>query len=208
MFAIIGRSLFGLTQINGPMQELNEHVNFRDFSTSFLLLLRCSTGESWHMIMFDLARSYSPQYQCREAENFESAKEFGGPKACGSALYSYIYFIIFNLLIFQVFINLFVAIIIDAFLGQTNHFLLPIQNYSIDEFVSIWAEFDPLASGYITIQDLEKVIIRMAKSREGQELIIMHEQILESATKRRIFMAMLKIPTYDQMKKVMFYDVL
>ena len=56
MFAVIGRQLFGFIQINGPMQELNEHVNFRDFHTSFLLLLRCSTGESWHMIMFDYAR--------------------------------------------------------------------------------------------------------------------------------------------------------
>lgn len=60
MFAIIGRSVFGLTEINGAMEELNDHVNFRDFGTSFLLLLRCSTGESWHMIMFDYARSYSP----------------------------------------------------------------------------------------------------------------------------------------------------
>lgn len=48
--------------INGPMDELNEHVNFRDFVTSFLLLLRCATGESWHLIMFDYARTYSPTY--------------------------------------------------------------------------------------------------------------------------------------------------
>lgn len=62
MFAIIGRQLFGLVMINGPMDELNEHVNFRDFVTSFLLLLRCATGESWHLIMFDYARTYSPTY--------------------------------------------------------------------------------------------------------------------------------------------------
>ena len=99
------------------MQELNEHVNFRDFSTSFLLLLRCSTGESWHMIMFDYARSYSPQYQCRENEDYASMMKFGEPKICGSALYSIPFFIVFNFLVFQVFINLFVAIIIDAFLG-------------------------------------------------------------------------------------------
>lgn len=117
MFAIIGRSLFGMAQIGGPMEELNEHVNFRDFGTSFLLLLRCSTGESWHMIMFDYARAYSPQYQCRDDEDYESLMLNGGPKACGSALYAYPFFIVFNFLVFQIFINLFVAIIIDAFLG-------------------------------------------------------------------------------------------
>ena len=59
MFAIVGRNLFGLASIKEPNVELNEHVNFRDLSTSFLLLFRCSTGESWHGIMFDLARIYS-----------------------------------------------------------------------------------------------------------------------------------------------------
>jgi len=168
MFAIIGRSMFGLTMINGPMQELNEHANFRDFTTSFLLLLRCSTGESWHMIMFDYAREYSLTYQCRENEDYESMMQSGGqPMGCGSPLKSYTFFILFNMLVFQVFINLFVAIIIDAFLGQTDHFNLPIQNYSIVEFVNIWAEFDPLATGYIDVTDLEQVVIRLAQSRDG-----------------------------------------
>lgn len=81
--------------------------------------------------------------------------KYGGPKACGSVLYSYAYFLTFNTLVFQIFINLFVAIIIDAFLGQSNQFQLPIQNYSIEEFTDIWAEFDPLATGYISITDLE-----------------------------------------------------
>jgi len=72
MFAIIGRSMFGMAKIGEPNDELNEHVNFRDFTTSFLLLMRCSTGESWHLIMFDLARGYSPTFQCREEETYES----------------------------------------------------------------------------------------------------------------------------------------
>lgn len=104
------------------MEELNQHVNFRDFGTSFLLLLRCSTGESWHMIMFDYAKAFSPQYQCREEEDYESMMANGGePKACGTALYSYLFFILFNFLVFQIFISLFVAVIIDAFLMQTDH---------------------------------------------------------------------------------------
>lgn len=62
MFAIIGRSSFGLVKIGAPNEFLNEHVNFRHLDTSFLLLLRCSTGESWHMIMFEIARTYAPDY--------------------------------------------------------------------------------------------------------------------------------------------------
>ena len=124
MFAIIGRSLFGMAKIGAPLSELNEHANFRDFTTSFLLLMRCSTGESWHLIMFDLARGYSPAYQCRSGENYQSMMRDGAgePFACGSATASYIFFVLFHILVVQVFINLFIAIIIDAFLEQTDHF--------------------------------------------------------------------------------------
>ena len=59
MFAIIGRSIFGFAKIGEPSEELNDHANFRDIWDSILLLMRCATGESWHVIMFDLARPYS-----------------------------------------------------------------------------------------------------------------------------------------------------
>lgn len=118
MFAIIGRSMFGMSTINEPLSELNEHVHFRDFWTSFLLLMRCSTGESWHMIMFDLARTYSPEYQCREDETYETMMANGGqPFACGNPVVSYVFFVLFHIIVFQIFVNLFIAIIIDAFLG-------------------------------------------------------------------------------------------
>lgn len=127
MFAIIGRSLFGYTYIGAPNLELNEHANFRDFWTSFLLLLRCATGESWHLIMFDLGRTYAADYQCREGETYETVMENNGvPFACGSPIVSYTFFILFQILVGQIFMNLFIAIIIDAFLGQSDQFKLPI----------------------------------------------------------------------------------
>ena len=41
----------------------------------------------------------------------------GEPFACGNPLISYTYFTLFHILVFQIFMNLFIAIIIDAFLG-------------------------------------------------------------------------------------------
>jgi len=129
MFAIIGRSLFGLVKIGGPNVELNEHANFRDFGTSFLLLLRCSTGENWHLIMLEIARTYAPDYQCREDEDYDSMMANDGePFACGSPITSYTFFVLFNIFVFQIYINLFVAIMIDAFLGQSNQMSLPVND--------------------------------------------------------------------------------
>jgi hypothetical protein len=151
MFAIIGRNLFSFAGIGAPNVELNEHANFRDFWTSFLLLMRCATGESWHMVMFDLARTYSLTNQCREGENYESMMQNGGePFGCGSPI-AFGFFLIFQILVSQIFVNLFIAIIIDGFLGQSNQFELPIEQYSLYEFVKIWTKYDSEASGFIRI---------------------------------------------------------
>ena len=209
MFAIIGRSLFGLVKIGGPNVELNEHANFRDFSTSFLLLLRCATGENWHLIMFEIARPYAPDYQCRDDEDYESMMANGGePFACGSPLASYIFFILFNIFVFQIYINLFVAIMIDAFLGQSQEMNLPVQPYQISEFVRIWSQYDPDATGFIAIEDLDGLIKALASSKESQNLVILHEQMANDDSVRHRFLAYLNVPCYDQFKKVLFYDVL
>lgn len=47
MFAVIGMQNFGLARIGPPQSSLNVHVNFQTFSTAFLTLTRCATGEEW-----------------------------------------------------------------------------------------------------------------------------------------------------------------
>jgi len=50
---------------------INFHVNFKSFTTAFLLLLRCATGEGWNELMFDSARPYSILNQCQENQTYE-----------------------------------------------------------------------------------------------------------------------------------------
>lgn len=102
---------------------MNKHVNFQSFGASFLTLLRCSTGEAWNSIMFDSARPRSILFQCVEDEEYETIVEAGrdpasvdGPKGCGSG-FAIIFHLLFQIIVSQVFLNLFIAIIIDAFFG-------------------------------------------------------------------------------------------
>ena len=89
--------------------------------------MRCATGEAWQSIMFDLARTYSARNQCRDEETYKSMIDNGGePFACGSPISSYLFFILFHILVSQIFLNLFIAIIVDAFAHQQDHFKLPI----------------------------------------------------------------------------------
>jgi voltage-dependent calcium channel L type alpha-1C/voltage-dependent calcium channel L type alpha-1D len=56
LFAIIGMQLFAFVKLQS---ELNARANFQTFTNSFLLLMRCATGEGWNALMFDTARSNS-----------------------------------------------------------------------------------------------------------------------------------------------------
>ena len=56
LYAIIGMSQFSFVILAG---ELNKHVNFQNFITGCLLLMRNATGEAWDTIMYDNMRSVS-----------------------------------------------------------------------------------------------------------------------------------------------------
>ena len=83
--------------------------------------------------MYDLARTYSPQFQCRENETYESVfiEGQGVPFACGNPVLVYVFFVSFQVVCMQVFLNLFVAIIIDAFIGQAEMHDMPVQSFHL-----------------------------------------------------------------------------
>jgi len=55
IFSALGMSLFGALQYRDG--EINDLVNFEKFSNSFILLARCSTGETWNYLMHECAKS-------------------------------------------------------------------------------------------------------------------------------------------------------
>ena len=81
-------------------------------------------------------------YQCDPDETYEKIIEDGrdpqdwrGPNGCGQAFQSYFFFILFQFLVTQVYLNLVIAIIVDAFTGILATEKLPINDKLIDEFV-------------------------------------------------------------------------
>ena len=64
--------------------------------------------------------------------------------------------------------NLFIAIIIDAFFGQAGMLGMPVKEKSIADFVKIWSKYDRNAEGFITIQQLELFIIDLSNAREDE----------------------------------------
>jgi len=64
----------------------------------------------------------------------------------------------------QVFLNLFIAIIIDAFFGQTDLGSMPIKEKTIEDYKKIWSDFDKEASGMIPIKELENLILALSRA--------------------------------------------
>lgn len=61
IYSVLGMYIFAEVMYRdasaGGIGELRDYANFRQFGSAMLLLFRCATGESWNLIMHELADS-------------------------------------------------------------------------------------------------------------------------------------------------------
>nr|VZI37936.1 unnamed protein product [Spirometra erinaceieuropaei] len=143
IYCIIGMQVFGNIK-NDPMTQMNIHNNFQTFASGLLLLFRCATGENWQEVMLDCDAD-------RECE--------GSGESCGSKM-TYLYFVTFIFLCSFLMLNLFVAVIMDNFdyLTRDSSILGP---HHLDEYVRVWAEYDPTARGKVHHTDMYEMLRNM-----------------------------------------------
>uniref|UniRef100_A0A3B3STK5 Voltage-dependent N-type calcium channel subunit alpha n=1 Tax=Paramormyrops kingsleyae TaxID=1676925 RepID=A0A3B3STK5_9TELE len=148
IYAIIGMQVFGNIELD-ERTSINHHNNFRTFFQALMLLFRSATGEAWHDIML----SCLSLRDCDSASGLEK-------KECGSD-FAYFYFVSFIFLCSFLMLNLFVAVIMDNFeyLTRDSSILGP---HHLDEFIRVWAEYDPAACGRITYLDMYEMLRHMS----------------------------------------------
>uniref|UniRef100_A0A3Q3J762 Voltage-dependent N-type calcium channel subunit alpha n=1 Tax=Monopterus albus TaxID=43700 RepID=A0A3Q3J762_MONAL len=129
IYAIIGMQVFGNIELNVET-AINHHNNFRTFLQALMLLFRSATGEAWHEIML----SCLSHRTCDERSGTHG-KESGS----------------------DFMLNLFVAVIMDNFeyLTRDSSILGP---HHLDEFIRVWAEYDPAACGRISYKDMYNLL--------------------------------------------------
>uniref|UniRef100_A0A8C5T2A4 Voltage-dependent N-type calcium channel subunit alpha n=1 Tax=Laticauda laticaudata TaxID=8630 RepID=A0A8C5T2A4_LATLA len=140
IYAIIGMQVFGNIALDDD-SAINRHNNFQTFLQALMLLFRSATGEAWHEIML-ACLSNQP---CDEHSNLSRNE-------CGSD-FAYFYFVSFIFLCSFLMLNLFVAVIMDNFeyLTRDSSILGP---HHLDEFIRVWAEYDPAACCRIHYKDM------------------------------------------------------
>ncbi|KAJ8285684.1 hypothetical protein GJAV_G00029740 [Gymnothorax javanicus] len=148
IYAIIGMQVFGNIELNDET-GINHHNNFQTFLQALMLLFRSATGEAWHEIMLS----------CLSHRPCDKRSSVIG-KECGND-FAYFYFVSFIFLCSFLMLNLFVAVIMDNFeyLTRDSSILGP---HHLDEFIRVWAEYDPAACGRIKYLDMYEMLLHLS----------------------------------------------
>lgn len=109
---------------------------------------RCATGEAWQAIMLSCT-------QGRLCDKHASKKGF----ECGSNV-AYGYFVSFIFFCSFLMLNLFVAVIMDNFDYLTRDTSI-LGAHHLDEFIRVWAEYDPNATGWIPYSEMYDMLRNM-----------------------------------------------
>jgi len=150
LFSVLGVQLFAKTRFYGPHDF---HANFRDPGRAFLTLLRSVTGEGWNELMHSLSRdlvffTQTVGQACVSDDLFSVDSDtyplleqkclIDEPSACGKDL-SYFYFIAFTCIMTMMMVNLFIAVILEAFSDSSSNDLVEV----IDTAIRSWPKYDP-----------------------------------------------------------------
>ena len=223
IYAVMGVQLYAPVKFG---DAISEHANFQvsceqcfallhihlilalqqNFGRALITLMRCSTGEAWNDLMYEFANSndcdpnladrpWSEKYYMCGYSDAETCEPITG---CGSGS-AYVYFMSFTLLVTFVFLNLFIAVILEGF-GDTDDDEMMLSEADFRDFVTMWEKYDPDADCMMKTTDLVSFIQELREPMGfGVEFVASRAQI-----EKRI--AMLRLPIYSG-NQVHFKDV-
>jgi len=150
VYAVSGMAWFGNIQIDGnvELRAMSQDANFASFYLSMVTLFRMSTGESWNAIMHDCfsgARCAAPPH------NHE----------CGSTVIAILFFVSFMLIGSFVFLNLFIAVIIEKWFESVqspDRDSVSVTKADLESFVDAWGRLAPEGGLYIPTHKLPQLL--------------------------------------------------
>jgi len=159
IYAVLGINLFATVK---PAPPMNKRLNFDNFSNAFMTLIRICTGECWNDLMEVLSRQQTPMHFCVTGEQSYTAYMAAGYKAQGCGVpFAWLYFISYTFLLTLVFLNLFIAIILDGYFeasSQTGQTLTPCLTAKC---LDSWSIYDPDATGIIPMKDFPALMFSL-----------------------------------------------
>jgi len=127
--------------------NLNRYANFMALPVSFLTLFRCSTGESFNLIMHDLFSAEWGDNMLKCCPTCGPVVDETGPvSSCGAdplgSIIPVLFFIFFYILMGYIILNgLFIGVIVDNFQNIGSH-NKDVTTEDIEGFRDVWLRYD------------------------------------------------------------------
>ncbi|KAG7156729.1 Voltage-dependent calcium channel type D subunit alpha-1-like, partial [Homarus americanus] len=151
IYGVVGMQVFGKIALDYGTQ-IHRHNNFQTFFQAVMVLFRSATGEAWQDVMLSCL---PPDAGCDPL-----SEDYPNAPTCGSRV-AYPYFISFYTLCSFLIINLFVAVIMDNFDYLTRDWSI-LGPHHLDEFITLWSEYDPDAKGRIKHLDVVTLLRKIS----------------------------------------------
>ena len=143
IYAVMGVQLFSGVKLG---DSLNAMANFQTFWDAILILMRSATGENWNGIMYELANTQDCSIEvvynekmCGFSNDVFNCIPLDG---CGTPA-AYVYYVSFTLFVSYVFLNLFIAVILEASEISADEEKDNLSEDHLNQFMSRWLIFDP-----------------------------------------------------------------
>lgn len=155
IYAALGINVFSQVQHQDYITSKN---NFESIGTAIIYLFRCSTGEDWNKIMHELAINSEG---CIDDQDYDTYMRNNMTNlGCGSS-FSYFYFLSFTIIIAWLIMNLSVAAVIEGLENAQQQNSGMIATDDVQALMDAWMEYDPKASGWISVLDFICLIIEL-----------------------------------------------
>ncbi|OQR81734.1 Voltage-gated Ion Channel (VIC) Superfamily, partial [Thraustotheca clavata] len=143
IFAILGRQLFGTIKFG---HKINDTMNFKTFGSAILTLFGLMAGGEWHLFMTDCMVDGA------------SCATIGYDSDCGQYYAAWIYFLAFVIAIVYVFLNLFIAVILENFRSCYVKDISPVTLEDFEGYQEVFEKFDKDHKGVIPIHLLARFL--------------------------------------------------
>jgi hypothetical protein len=146
IFAIVARQLFGGVRYGAAM---NAFSNFRTFGSATLLLFQIMSGDDWHLTMTDCMVE---KPFCAERINASTGRVYSD---CGSVAGAAFFFIMYVTLVVFVFLNLFIAVILENFRScYLKSDVCAVSLLDFEAYREVFLRYDVNNTGYFPLWQL------------------------------------------------------
>ncbi|KAL3661051.1 hypothetical protein V7S43_014067 [Phytophthora oleae] len=153
IFAIVARQLFGGVRY-GP--AMNLFSNFRTFGSATLLLFQIMSGDDWHLTMTDCMVE---KPFCAERISATTGRVYSD---CGSVAGSAFFFITYVTLVVFVFLNLFIAVILENFRScYLKSDVCSVSLLDFEAYREVFQRYDSHNTGSFPLWQLANFLLEM-----------------------------------------------